>query len=866
MTGVKNCVRGPDALVVRCETLASTTTYPQYRYFVLWNTAAFTPSGLPVVPDGSYQLQILTALRRDATYQRDLEKATGERVRSPYYAEATLNNLANDNYGHWPGVYAKRLTVDNVPRLRPSTWVGDFNPNAPTEAGRTIHIRANVTEPAAAQGEIVWPDGRVTNLTEAAAATCARNRVVSSGKLNLACPSANFGSPPNFGATSGTDEIRLSVVMPLGAPAGQYRLRLFLTDNGHDAEARAGVFRSGLIERGIWADTAPPVAAVENVPAWTNIRNGPLLSDAELEGIQRGLLRGDYVAGDPELLINGRIAAQYQRFLVAKQRPDTLESRELFKSTVAVLNVTLTADQSLQCEARACGAPMRVWIVDMVERDGKTDPVQTRFMLRCPQHCIGKGQEASAFLRVAAFHERSYAFNVTAIDNAGNVQSPASPTVETRIDTLPGQSSVVNLPYGRTRIGNDTTHTVEILHLPDPHFGAWETPRFSHVLFNVSKPGEEPGNWTPLPRPFVTPASSDGKFYRATFAGKVLASPGYGLIEPAMLAEGNLVHLLVLTVDDAGNLEGEAFGNLTNKTVFRTPYGNVTREPHPPLPLDITPPVLLATPRVEVSASRVDLEWAFNENATGVLEWGTLAETERGVFPNAVTPSREEGITRIERANVTNLEQNTTYGYRIVATDEVGNRGVLGPFLFTTEAVLALVVTSPEPESTWTKTLRIGWAADAVKVPVGKRKDAVSYNFTLILNERTHDPYYLGIAGPFSEAESGNALHIRTFEFQDRDVTGRVIPDARRAYVRVCGEGTLNKGAPICANSAAFAIDNTPPTTRATLVGPHVGSWYRSIVDVLLTPEGGVTSARVVKFPKVVAVLPRTSVTSMRTT
>jgi peptidoglycan hydrolase-like protein with peptidoglycan-binding domain len=149
------------------------------------------------------------------------------------------------------------------------------------------------------------------------------------------------------------------------------------------------------------------------------------------------------------------------------------------------------------------------------------------------------------------------------------------------------------------------------------------------------------------------------------------------------LTAGSEYHYRVVSVDEAGNKTYSADQTFVTASE--------------PVFIDETPPQITSVAIVSTATSSATFSVTTDELAVVQIEYGT---TEN--YGSATPPSEEFSVA--QTVDIAGLEPETTYHYRVIATDESGNSIASFDDTFITDSVPALeVAPSPEEEATSTE-------------------------------------------------------------------------------------------------------------------------------------------------------------------
>ncbi|TYL52634.1 N,N-dimethylformamidase beta subunit family domain-containing protein [Agromyces mariniharenae] len=142
------------------------------------------------------------------------------------------------------------------------------------------------------------------------------------------------------------------------------------------------------------------------------------------------------------------------------------------------------------------------------------------------------------------------------------------------------------------------------------------------------------------------------------------AAPGANGLQAMLPTQGSTGTLQSLTRAGAGVSFQTKVVKGVSYAVFTAVGGNYTAT----YSVDSTPPTISGATAAPTGGTTAEVSWTTNEAATSRVEFGTSS--------TAMTSSVQTGVpTTSHRVQLTGLSPNTTYYYRVVATDASGNVG-----------------------------------------------------------------------------------------------------------------------------------------------------------------------------------------------
>lgn len=289
------------------------------------------------------------------------------------------------------------------------------------------------------------------------------------------------------------------------------------------------------------------------------------------------------------------------------------------------------------------------------------------------------------------------------------------------------------------------------------------------------------------------------------------------------LTNNRTLHFMAQAVDFAGNLQDR------NLLPWKVTY-------------DVRPPDLEV---LELTADHrsITYRWLAKDREAGGkvtsahVEWGTLNATTGLPELNRTTPA-PVGATGA-RALLDGLAQDTRYFLRAVSADDVGNVAALPIVEVVTDPIVRMDIVSPRPGDVLTGDVPLRVNVSDVRVdPVVRYEVSLvidTGNGTLVLP--VENVTRRECIAPEADCPTPDTVIAMT-----RTIASAKFPDARETYLRVAANNSLNPGHPVVVSVGPLKVDNGPPLTRLDIVAQGGPEWFRTAALLVLEPLDNVTA------------------------
>jgi Bacterial Ig domain/Purple acid Phosphatase, N-terminal domain len=319
--------------------------------------------------------------------------------------------------------------------------------------------------------------------------------------------------------------------------------------------------------------------------------------------------------------------------------------------------------------------------------------------------------------------------------------------------------------------------------------------------------------------------------------------------------------------DDSGNLEAPAPGVSVSVTG------------------DTTPPTISSVNTASIASSSVSVTWTTSEPATSQIQYGTTT-----AYGSSTTV--DAALVTNHTETVSGLNASTTYDFRVVSKDAVGNQATSGNFVFTTSAAgttsfVGDQATEPNQDSNaaglaeaFQYSATSGGVANKIYVYVDGANSAITITVGLYANNATNNPGSLLAQGIIS-SPTGGAWNFATIPATSitsgtkywiailspsgkgamffRDVpSGALAQNSSQSNLTALpatwSTGLSWSNAPMSAYVAGSSSDAVPPTVSIT--SPAAGATLTGTVPITATASDNVGVANVQFFLDSVALGP----------
>ncbi len=224
---------------------------------------------------------------------------------------------------------------------------------------------------------------------------------------------------------------------------------------------------------------------------------------------------------------------------------------------------------------------------------------------------------------------------------------------------------------------------------------------------------------------------------------------------------------------------------VTGSEVIGLNTGGVVTPPPPP-PSDTTPPTISSISVSNITTTGATITYTTNESATSQVQYG---------LTTSYGSTQSSGGTTSHSVTLSSLNSNTSYSYRISATDSAGNNALSANQTFTTGAV----VVTPPVSTKFTIGQRVQTSAN-----VNVRATANSSG--TLLGTQTNGSLGTVVGGP----TNSNSINWWNINY-DNGVGGWSSEDFVQAYTAPTTPTTVPSGTPTPTGTTPTA-STTPPT------------------------------------------------------